>query len=316
MTNGSHPARTSAAMKKRALLTAAFLLAAALISAGAMIQGAGMPVWNRFFAWATGPYILLLLIFIFVWPTRQSHARATASILAAATVLFFTCLFYIYAMWLSAAAASAIIFMFAPAYLFIGGMVGWGVTWALLERRARKLSVPAISPPAATDEQRPARARQNKHAPKRLSPGLIAALQHSLMLPSFANREEAEIALFELRDSCLRALLEVTDIAPQLDFSPQSLIPLERWFFEAGEPESLPSGAATKLALGFYLGEVFCRHAGFTWVVYEFPFVRGKYEIGVERGLFAMMLMRGRRPVRENNVRMQSLFREYRKRST
>jgi hypothetical protein len=63
--------------------------------------------------------------------------------------------------------------------------------------------------------------------------------------------------------------------------------------------------------MAFYLGEVLCRHAGFSWVVQEFAFEHGRYEVGVKRSLATIMLTRGRSPKASNNKRMQSIWSEY-----
>jgi len=62
-----------------------------------------------------------------------------------------------------------------------------------------------------------------------------------------------------------------------------------------------------------YLGEVIVKnHAAFRWVVREFPFVPGTYEIGVDRGTLAVMLTRfGEVHTRPNNRKRESIWREY-----
>lgn len=110
------------------------LLAASAVAVSAMIHGAGKFEWNWFYPWVIGPYVLLVLIFVF--PVRQSEARSVAGCVAAILVLAFTCLLYIDAMWFSVSSTSALIFIFAPMYLLVGGLVAWGLTWLLLKRRA------------------------------------------------------------------------------------------------------------------------------------------------------------------------------------
>jgi hypothetical protein len=141
--------------------------------------------------------------------------------------------------------------------------------------------------------------------------GSIIARLHGGKLTSFSGQAEAEQALFEARDRAVEAILREPKLAGKLDFSVQSLTLLERWFFESGKPEVLTTGGNVSQALGFYLGEVFCRTAAFQWVVEEFAFGPGKYEIGVRRLPLTIMLTSGRRPTRSGNTRMQSLVREY-----
>lgn len=115
-------------------ITIASLLAASAVAVSAMIHGAEKFEWNGFYPWVMGPYVLLVLIFVF--PLHQSKARSVAGCVAAILVLAFTCLFYINAMWFSDSSTSALIFIFAPMYLLVGGLVAWGLAWLLLKRRA------------------------------------------------------------------------------------------------------------------------------------------------------------------------------------
>jgi hypothetical protein len=124
------PSRSFDVMRTGAIaVIVLFLIAASIVALAAMIHGAGKFEWNGFYPWVIGPYLVLLGIFCL--PRRQSRARAFAGCLAAAMVLVFTCWFYVGAMWFSASSTSALIFIFAPAYLFVGGLVAWGITWFL-----------------------------------------------------------------------------------------------------------------------------------------------------------------------------------------
>jgi hypothetical protein len=128
-------------MKNRALPTIALLLAASVVAFSAMIHGAGKFEWSWFYPWVIGPYGVLLLIFCL--PTGQSDARSIAGRVAAALVLTFSCLPYIDAMWVSVSSTSALIFIFAPVYLFVGGLIVWGLAWAWFARRTRRRSTRA-----------------------------------------------------------------------------------------------------------------------------------------------------------------------------
>jgi uncharacterized membrane protein YesL len=121
-------------MKISTKVITGLLLIASVVAVAAMIHGAGKFEWSRFHPWVIGPYIILALIFCL--PLSQSHARSVAGCVSAAVVLAFTCLFYIDAMWVSVSSTSALIFIFAPVYLFAGGLIVWGITWFVLERRA------------------------------------------------------------------------------------------------------------------------------------------------------------------------------------
>jgi hypothetical protein len=123
-------------MKVRATATIVMLLAAAGVALAAMIKGAGKFEWDVFYTWVIGPYVVLLLIFCL--PLRQSDARSVAGCFAAGVVLTFSCFIYIGAKWVSASPTSAYIFMFAPPYLFVGGLAVWALTWALLRWRTTR----------------------------------------------------------------------------------------------------------------------------------------------------------------------------------
>lgn len=142
---------------------------------------------------------------------------------------------------------------------------------------------------------------------------VIAATSYGKELPAFTNQANAEAVLFALRDSTLSALFSECREPLRLDYSPESLTRFERWFFETGRPETGNSDYSIAHAIGFYFGEVLCRTAHFNWVVEEFAFQRGKYEIGVKRSTVSLMLTRGRRPTATGNKRMQSLWREWKK---
>jgi hypothetical protein len=111
------------------------LIAASGVALSAMVHGAGKFEWNGFYPWVMGPYVVLLLAFSL--PRAQTDARAFAGCVAAVIVLLFTCWFYIGAMWFSVSSTSALIFIFAPVYLFFGGLIVWGIAWYLFARRHR-----------------------------------------------------------------------------------------------------------------------------------------------------------------------------------
>ena len=142
---------------------------------------------------------------------------------------------------------------------------------------------------------------------------MIVAGQYAVNLPGFDSLSEAEGSLFAYRDAAFVELLSVSEFQCALDYTPESLKLLEQWFFASGEPVALASGYSSAHAIGFYLGEIYRRHAGFKWVVQEFVFSPGHYEIGVSRGLISVMLTKGRLPKAAGNKQRQSLWREFRK---
>jgi hypothetical protein len=138
-------------------------------------------------------------------------------------------------------------------------------------------------------------------------------------LPRYGSQEEAERALFAQRDLLLGRLRTAAAASPsfQCDFTPESLKTLERWYFEVRERGTLAkyglSSETFERCIAMYFGEVIIKnHAAFRWVVREFPFLPGAYEIGVDRGTLAVMLTRwGEVYARPNNRKRESIWREY-----
>ena len=149
--------------------------------------------------------------------------------------------------------------------------------------------------------------------------GLKIAQGYAQTLPRFENSNEAERALFERRDHLLSRLRDATreDEKVQLDGSPQSLKDLERWYFAVlegpGFASVLMDREDVEHAISMYLGEVLVRNTKqFRWVVEEFAFAEGRYEIGVGTSQVKIMLSRGANlQERPNNKQRQSLYREF-----
>ena len=148
--------------------------------------------------------------------------------------------------------------------------------------------------------------------------GLKVAIQNSLSLPSFTSQEVAEESLFNLRDE-MRELIVSLDQQWNigLDFSPNSLKKLEKWYFELLGSDNFHNIELTRkefeIFMGFYIGFVYIENdPEFSWVVEESPFAEDKYRIGVTKGLFTRMMGRIQHLEKlKDNKRMQSLFREY-----
>lgn len=143
--------------------------------------------------------------------------------------------------------------------------------------------------------------------------GIIVAKQFGADLPCFPNAEAAELELHALKRRCLTELASIADLAPKLDYSPESLKSLELWFYEKGEPKSISSKTSSAQAFGFYIGEIYCQNARFEWIVKEFAFLKGHYEMGVSRPGMSIMFTKGKLPASTGNKLKQSLFREYKK---
>jgi hypothetical protein len=148
--------------------------------------------------------------------------------------------------------------------------------------------------------------------------GLLAAKLFGSRLPTYRDLAHAERALLSRRDELLRELVARSRLASSFrpDFTPESLKELERWYFELNDGPGVRSLGTSEetfeRAMAMYLGEVLVRNVPeFEWLVTEFAFEQGRYEIGVRRPLFALMLSRQTFPARERNKRAQSMWRTY-----
>ena len=149
---------------------------------------------------------------------------------------------------------------------------------------------------------------------------LRAATLFGSRLPAFRDLAAAERGLYGERDESIRRLTDLSgrsvDFRP--DFSPESLKDLEHWYFElleGGGFGAIDTDQETvDRASAMYLGEVLVRNAPpFEWFVAEFAFEPGRYEIGVRRPLYQVMLSRLRPAPREHNRRERSIWRTYQK---
>jgi hypothetical protein len=150
--------------------------------------------------------------------------------------------------------------------------------------------------------------------------GLEVARQRDNFLPLFSSQEEAERVLFQLRDDSrneIRQLARQSNI--QLDFSAESLKSLERWYFELRRTDGFTQLGVTQekfeRCMGFYTSFVYTENdPQFKWIVEESYLVKGRFEIGVTKGLMTVMVSHhSHAPELKNNKRMQSIYREYKK---
>jgi hypothetical protein len=140
---------------------------------------------------------------------------------------------------------------------------------------------------------------------------MIAAKSHGEELPIFANAVVASESLTSYKNETLSAFLREVFPGVEPTFTPTGLKEVEAWYFNSSCPAVGKEGSSVPHALGFFFGEVLCRNAGFSWVVQEYAFRPGCYEIGVNKGLLYIMLTKGKRPALGRNARKNSLFREY-----
>ena len=150
--------------------------------------------------------------------------------------------------------------------------------------------------------------------------GLRAAKLLGSKLPAFRDIEDAERSLCAERDDLIRKLTDLSrhSASFRTDFSPESLKDLEHWCLELLEGDGFRSIGTDRetfgQAIAMYLGEVLVRNAPpFEWFVAEFAFEPGRYEIGVRRPLYRVMLSRLWPAPRERNGREQSIWRAYQK---
>jgi len=149
---------------------------------------------------------------------------------------------------------------------------------------------------------------------------LKVARDFGAKLPSFETLEEAQRYWTQVRSEHLSLLGSLAANTPSFsaDYSADSLKHLELWYFELYEVDSFgdlgTSRAVFETCMAMYLGEVAVRSAGAEWVIQEFPFVPGKYQMGVRKGGTTLMLWRMTDHFRvPNNKRRQSIYRQYKK---
>ena len=94
---------------------------------------------------------------------------------------------------------------------------------------------------------------------------------------------------------------------------------MEKWYFDLVDAEGF-SALGTRRedlerCMAAYYGEVAVRNCEDAhWIVEEYVFKPGKFEIGVRRGNFTQMLIRFTDHYRQpRNQRRQKIFREYQK---
>lgn len=148
--------------------------------------------------------------------------------------------------------------------------------------------------------------------------GSETAIQHGEKLLAFPSLEEAQRHLYAFRDKHLALLSEVATQYPDFhpSYMPESLKQLEQWYFHLYETDSFQRVGLTRgifeTCMAMYFGETVVRSTTARWIVEEYPFAPGKYELGVRKDLMTMMLYRFTDHfLVPNNKRRQSLFRNY-----
>ena len=148
--------------------------------------------------------------------------------------------------------------------------------------------------------------------------GLKRALAFGSKLPTFASQEKAQEAFFAERDQALaafQALVTRYDLFA-LDFTPESLKAMETSYFTLHEANSFRAHgtdrAAFEKGMAVYFDEVAVRHAGAQWVVKEFAFTKGRFEIGIHKdNLWLMGWSFRNHHEAPRNKRRDGIYREY-----
>ena len=151
--------------------------------------------------------------------------------------------------------------------------------------------------------------------------GRIIAQQHGDDLPVFVNAAKAEDYYHIRRDKYLAILFEVASKDPSsfhLDYSPESLKQLEQWYFHLHETDSFGAVGTDRetfeTCMAMYFGETTVRSVHAQWIVESYFLAPDRYEFGVRKGSFTMILSRFTDYFREPNNKYQNgLFRRYKK---
>lgn len=152
--------------------------------------------------------------------------------------------------------------------------------------------------------------------------GLKAAIAYGGNLNSFKNVSEAEEYFFSYKKDLLN---RIESIYPNNDFftadySVDSLLKLEKLYFDLCEKKEFSKIGMTQEAferiMEIYFGETAVRNnAEARWIVREFPFAEGKYELLINKGLMSMSIigMYDNLCICQGNKRKNLMFREYNK---
>jgi hypothetical protein len=152
--------------------------------------------------------------------------------------------------------------------------------------------------------------------------GMEIAMLVGERLPVFRSRKEAEAALFRQRDEWLSRFIEVAQLSGgsfTADFTPESLKGLEGWYFELIEADAFNvrvplSRDEFEASMGVYFGEVAVRNCvGAKWVVGEYVFKPGAFQLGVQQGLLTWSGGFANHYRIPGNKSRRKIFREYRK---
>jgi hypothetical protein len=150
--------------------------------------------------------------------------------------------------------------------------------------------------------------------------GLKVAIKYGENLHDFESIKEAEMFFLKFKDELLIQLELVSKESDifKVDYNVESLKSLEKWYFEIYEKNKFDKLGLDRnefeKVMAIYFGEVVVRNnKEAKWEVEEYPFVPGKFDFGVRKGMGSMSLGNGFIDHYEepNNKRRNSLFRRY-----
>lgn len=152
--------------------------------------------------------------------------------------------------------------------------------------------------------------------------GLKVAINYGDKLNDFKNVSKAEEYFFTYKDRTLDKLESICSNNDffSADYSIDSLSKLEKWYFDLYEKKEFAKIGITQEELEkimeIYFGEVVIRNnVKARWIVREYPFVKGKYELLVNNELMSMTIIGKFNNLcsRQGNKRKKLMFREYNK---
>ena len=147
--------------------------------------------------------------------------------------------------------------------------------------------------------------------------GLKIAKEYGEKLQSFYNKEDAERYFDLYRNNAVDIVEKIIKSYDnlKLDYSVESLKNIEKLYFELYENNEFSKMDITKNEfeniMEIYFGEVITRnYKDSKWLVYEYPFSRGKYELHVNKGLGSISVVGMCKDLnnRKDNKRKNYLF--------
>ncbi len=152
--------------------------------------------------------------------------------------------------------------------------------------------------------------------------GLKMAAKYGEKLEEFKDLSDAEDYFISYKDCLLNKFEEICAQKScfEPDYTVESLKRIEKWYFELYENKEFDKVGLTReefeRVMSVYFGEVVVRNnEDAKWVVAEYPFMKKKYELLINKQLFNMSIINHCHDLcrRQNNKRRNLLLREYNK---